>query len=168
MSSHFFSPKIRGQERKTIRVRASEGVARERRGTEPLVAPKSEDASNSSHVKHSNSRTHAQLVCARRNFLRKQEAARSMQQFEAILPMNSLQLSRQYHGNKNVHVDQSIYYWHFSAKYEDNKTCLFLLSKLRSRIFSVVLGHIKLCLFLMFKFLKTISLLLCVLRVSRN
>ena len=82
MSSNFFFPKIRGQERKTIRVRASESVARERRGCEPLVAPKSEDASNSSHVKHSNSRTHAQLVCARRNFLRKQEAARSMQQFK--------------------------------------------------------------------------------------
>ena len=43
------------------------------------------------------------------------------------LPINCLQLSRPYHSNKNVHVDQSIYYWHFSAKYEDNKTCPFLV-----------------------------------------
>ena len=162
MSSHFFSPKIRGQERKT-RVRASESVARERRGTEPLVAPKSEDASNSSHVKHSNSRTHAQLVCARRNFLRKQEAARSLQQFEWYYqwtPYNcqgSTMAIKMY-----MWINLSI----IGIFQQNTKTIkrVFFCIQITIKNIQCRAGHIKLCLFLMFKFLKTISLLLCVLR----
>ena len=79
-----FSPqKFVGKNAKQVRVRASPSVTRVRRDREPLVARKYEEASSSSHLTHSQSRTHAKLFCAHRHFSRKRETAPSLQEFKS-------------------------------------------------------------------------------------